>query len=99
MENKGESRPALRRYIREPDGSVEYETADENERKLRFSAAISHAGLVRLLLNTGGWFQFPATIDIIDDLLHYEVGIRAKNNVAELILIRKSETDPEQPLG
>ena len=92
---EGESRPAMRRYIREPDGPVEYETHDAEERKLRFSAAISHAGLVRLLQNAGGNFQFEATAETLDDLFHYEVGMHFRNDIAELSLIRKPETEPE----
>jgi hypothetical protein len=88
---QGESRPALRRYIRESDGSVEYETHDEEERKLRFSAAISHAGLVKLLQNMGGSFKFEATEETLDDLFHHEVGIKFREGVAELVVIRKPE--------
>lgn len=88
-----EGRPTLRRYIRETDGSVEYESHSEEERKLRFSAAVSHAGLVKLLQKVGGSFQFEATEEVLDNLFHFEVGIHAKGGIAELSLIRKSETE------
>lgn len=86
-----ESKPALRRYIRETDGSVEYETHDEEERRLRFSAAISHAGLVKLLQDAGGSFRFEATEETLDELFHHEVGIKFREGTAELVLIRRSE--------
>lgn len=86
-------RPALRRYIRESYDSVQYESYDAEERKLRFTAAISHAGLVKLLQDKGGHFKFVATEETMDDLFHYEIGIHAKEGIAELSLIRKPETE------
>lgn len=84
--------PTLRRYIREPNGAADYESFNEQERKLRFTAAISHAGLVKLLQDKGGHFQFVATEETLEELFHYEVGIHSKEGIAELSLIKKPET-------
>lgn len=91
--------PALRRFIRGTDGGIVHEIYDEKEGQLRFSASLSHAALVKLLLEKGGEYTFSMGVEEFADLCRYQVRILVEDGVCKLALIHVPEDDPGEDQG
>lgn len=75
-----DSRPVLRQFSQDViagvKGTRRYETYDETEAKTRFSVTLSHVGMVKLLQEKGGSFDFDISEDAYRELVPKQIGIR-----------------------
>lgn len=80
-------KPSLRRSIRSSSDRRRYETWDETERKTRFAASLSHAAMVKMLIERGGAFEFVPSVGEYEALIGREIGIHGSTTMVRVWLL------------